>query len=184
MMNATMRVPPSGHKYVTMQQVLSADRELWSMMSQESRGNLKVSAGAEPPLDKLIVKLRESPQVLCFMTPLPGSTVAQVPKPQPAAPKQVPQGPKRPASDTTGPRPFPKNKQRRTTEQGGKTVKDLLSSMPPNCVSKTAGSSFACTSTTALAADRRAHRATWGFTFATIKDAIKRGPTSSAATDQ
>ena len=28
MMNATMRVSPSGHKYVTMQQVLSADREL------------------------------------------------------------------------------------------------------------------------------------------------------------
>jgi hypothetical protein len=55
MMNATMRVSPSGHKYVTMQQVLSADRELWSMMSQDSRGNLKVSAGAEPPLDKLIV---------------------------------------------------------------------------------------------------------------------------------
>ena len=144
MMNATMRVPPSGHKYVTMQQVLSADRELWSMMSQESRGNLKVSAGAAPPLDKLIVKLRESPQVLCFMTPLPGSTVAQGPKPQPATPKQVPQGPKRPASDTTGPKPFPKNKQRRTTEPGGKTVKDLLNSMPPNCVSKTDSGKFIC----------------------------------------
>ena len=41
MMNATMRLPPSGHKYVTMQQVLNADRELWSLMSQDSRGNLK-----------------------------------------------------------------------------------------------------------------------------------------------
>lgn len=144
MMNATMRAPPSGHKYVTMQQVLSADRELWSIMSQDSRGNLKVAAGAPPPLDKLIVKLHESPQVLCFMTPLPGSSAAQAPKPQPAAPKQVPQGPKRPASEATGSGPSPKTKQRRTTEQGGKTVKDLLNSLPPNCVSKTESGKFIC----------------------------------------
>ena len=100
--DATVRVPPSGHKYVSMQQVL-ADRQLWSLMSQDSRGNLKVSAGAEPPLNRLIVKLRESPQVLCFMTPLPGSAAAQPSKPQPAAPKQNTPGPKRPIADATGP---------------------------------------------------------------------------------
>ena len=144
MMNATMRLPPSGHKYVTMQQVLNADRELWSFMSQDSRGNLKVSAGAEPPLDKLIGKLRESPQVLCFMTPLPGQAHAQPSKPQPAEPKQNTPGPKRPIADAAGPKPFPKNKQRRTTEPGGKIVKDLLSSMPPNCVSKTEAGKFIC----------------------------------------
>ena len=85
MMNATMRAPPSGHRYVTMQQVLNADREMWSLMSQDSRGTLKVAAGADPPLDKLIDKLRESPQILCFMTPLPGNSQVQQPKPQPAA---------------------------------------------------------------------------------------------------
>ena len=144
MMNATMRLPPSGHKYVTMQQVLNADRELWSLMSQDSRGNLKVAAGAEPPLDKLIGKLRESPQVLCFMTPLPGQAHAQPSKPQPAEPKQNTPGPKRPIADATGPKPFPKTKQRRTTEPGGKTVKDLLNSLPPNCVSKTEAGKFIC----------------------------------------
>ena len=148
MMNATMRLPPSGHKYVTMQQVLNADRELWSLlwslMSQDSRGNLKVAAGAEPPLDKLIGKLRESPQVLCFMTPLPGQAHAQPSKPQPAEPKQNTPGLKRPIADATGPKPFPKTKQRRTTEPGGKTVKDLLNSLPPNCVSKTEAGKFIC----------------------------------------
>eukprot|EP00435_Cladocopium_sp_Y103_P051676 s1612_g16.t1 len=145
MMHATMRAPPSGHKYVTMQQVLNADRELWSLMSQDSRGTLKVSTGADPPLDKLIDKLRESPQILCFMTPLPGASASQPskPQPQPAAPKANP-GPKRPASDSAGPRPFPKTKNRRTTESGGKTVKDLLSSLPPNCVSKTEAGKFIC----------------------------------------
>lgn len=33
MINATMRQQPSGHKSVSMQQVLNADREIWSLMS-------------------------------------------------------------------------------------------------------------------------------------------------------
>eukprot|EP00435_Cladocopium_sp_Y103_P008239 s5288_g2.t1 len=143
MMNATMRSPPSGHKYVTMQQVLNADKELWSLMSQDSRGTLRVATGEDPPLDKLIDKLRESPQILCFMTPLPGSSAAQPSKPQPATPKQNP-GPKRPADDSAGPKPNPKTKQRRTSANGGKTVKDLLNSLPPNCISKTETGKFIC----------------------------------------
>eukprot|EP00435_Cladocopium_sp_Y103_P012896 s199_g3.t1 len=142
MMNATMRVPPSGHKYVTMQQVLNADRELWSLMSQDSRGTLKVAAGEDPPLDKLINKLRESPQILCFMTPLPGTSTTPQPKAPPAVPKAGNPAPKRPANDS--PKGAGKNKQRRTSEAGGKTVKDLLSSMPPNCVSKTDAGKFIC----------------------------------------
>ena len=143
MMNATMRAPPSGHRYVTMQQVLNADREMWSLMSQDSRGTLKVAAGADPPLDKLIDKLRESPQILCFMTPLPGNSQVLQPKPQPAAPKSTP-GPKRPANDQPGPKNFPKSPKFRKTESTGKTVKDLLNSMPPNCVSKTDTGKFIC----------------------------------------
>eukprot|EP00435_Cladocopium_sp_Y103_P047305 s818_g13.t2 len=142
MMNATMRTPPSGHEYVTMQQVLNADKELWSLMSQDSRGSLRVATGEDPPLDKLIDKLRESPQILCFMTPLPGSSAAQTAKPQPAAPKATP-GPKRPANDVPGPKPSPKIKQRKT-EGSGKTVKDLLNSLPTNCVSKTDTGKFIC----------------------------------------
>ena len=42
MMHATMRPPPSGHKYVTIQQVLNADQELWSLMSQETRKHCKL----------------------------------------------------------------------------------------------------------------------------------------------
>ena len=141
MMTATMRQPPSGHKYISMQQVLHADRELWSQMSQESRGALKVAAGADPPLDKLIKKYRESPQILCFMTPLPGSSTPAAPKPQPAAPKNNP-APKRPQVDQPGPHNLSKNKYRCT--EGGKTVKDLLNALPQNCVSKTDSGKFIC----------------------------------------
>lgn len=146
MMNATMRTPPSGHKYVSMQQVLNADRELWSLLSQETRGTLRVGPGEDPPLDQKLGELRISPQILCYMTPLPGA-VHDKPKaattPAPAAGPPV----KRPANDT--PRPFTprggdKTKQPKTNAAGGKTVKDLLQSMPANCVSKTDTGKFIC----------------------------------------
>eukprot|EP00435_Cladocopium_sp_Y103_P029846 s357_g7.t1 len=142
MMNATTRVPPSGHKYVSMQQVLNADRELWSLMSQESRGSLKVAAGGDPPLDKHIEKFKDSPQILCFMAPLPGSSASAAPKAAPSAPKSDNSGPKWPANDS--PKPFPKTKIRKTAGSGGKTVKDLLAALPPNCISKTDAGKFTC----------------------------------------
>ena len=145
-MHATMRTPPSGHKFVSMQQVLNADRELWSLLSQESRGTLRVGPGEDPPLDKKIEELRISPQILCFMTPLPAGNIDR-PK-QPTAPSTgAQQPPKRPANDSNKsftPRGGDKNKQFKPNAAGGKTVKDLLQSMPPNCVSKTETGKFIC----------------------------------------
>ena len=74
MVQALMRKPPAGHKYVTTQQIMAADRELWSFLSQNTRGKLKVTVGQPPPLDDELEALRKSPSVLCFMTPLPGQT--------------------------------------------------------------------------------------------------------------
>ena len=146
MMHATMRTPPSGHKFVSMQQVLNADRELWSLLSQESRGTLRVGPGEDPPLDKKIEELRISPQILCFMTPLPAGNNDR-PK-QPAAPSTgAQQPPKRPANDSNKsftPRGGDKSKQFKPNAAGGKTVKDLLQSLPPNCVSKTETGKFIC----------------------------------------
>lgn len=145
MMHATMRPPPSGHKYVTIQQVLNADQELWSLLSQETRGALRAAVGADPPLDKHVEALRKSPQILCFMTPLPAT--GAVPKNNVTAAPSNPGGPKRTPDDP--PRPFTprggdKNKRRKTGEAGGKTVKDLLQSMPANCISKTDAGKFIC----------------------------------------
>lgn len=93
-----------------MQQVLSADRELWSLIFRDSCGILKFYfAGAEPHLDRLIVKLHTSPQVFCFASLLPGSTAGTLSKPQPVATKQNAQAPKRLIADARGPELLPKN---------------------------------------------------------------------------
>ena len=142
MMHATMRTPPSGHKFVSIQQVLNADKEMWSLLSQESRGTLRVGPGEDPPLDKRIENLRVSPQILCFMTPLPSGDRPKQPPPQaPSAPA------KRPANDSNKPftpRGGDKHKQHKPSGSGGKTVKDLLQALPPNCVSKTDAGKFIC----------------------------------------
>ena len=72
---ALMKQPPAGHKYVTIQQSLNADKEMWSVLSQDTRGALRVVAGADPPLDEHVKKLRSSPQILYFMTPLLADTL-------------------------------------------------------------------------------------------------------------
>ena len=101
-------------------------------MSQETRGALRVAAGADPPLDKHVDELRNSPQVLCYMTPLPSGGGDH---PKPNAPATVPDqhGPKLQAGDAPqkfAPRGGNKNKQRKTGESGGKTVKELLQAFP------------------------------------------------------
>ena len=39
-----MKTPPAGHRYVTVQQVLNADKEMWALSSQQTGGMLKSSA--------------------------------------------------------------------------------------------------------------------------------------------
>ena len=117
------------------------------MLSQETRGALRVAAGADPPLDQHVDDLRKSPQALCFMTPLPSAgQTAGGPKPN-APPAPDNRGPKRALPEGprgAGPHGSDKNKFRKTGEPGGKTVKDLLQSMPSNCISKTDAGKLIC----------------------------------------
>ena len=139
MVQALMRKPPAGHKYVTIQQIMAADRELWSFLSQNTRGKLKVTVGQPPPLDVELETLRKSPPVLCFMTPLPGQTQkVETPKtPLQAAPKQgSPKTPQQPTKTPSG--------TKRKFEGSGTTVKELLQNLPPNCTSKTEQNKFIC----------------------------------------
>ena len=118
---ALMRKPPAGHKYVTIQQIMAADRELWSLLSQNTRGKLKVMVGQPPPLDDELETLRRSPPVLCFMTPLPGQTPkVETPKtPLQAAPKPgLPNTPQQHSKTASG--------TKRKFEGSGTTVKELL----------------------------------------------------------
>ena len=70
---AIAREPPAGHLYVNISQLLSADRELWALLAQHSRGSLSPAPGAAPPLDALMAKYQHDPQVQICITPLPGT---------------------------------------------------------------------------------------------------------------
>ena len=139
MVQALMRKPPSGHKYVTIQQIMAADQELWNFLSQNTRGKLKVMVGQPPPLDGELEALGKSPPVLCFMTPLPGQTRrVDTPKtPVQATPKTgLPKTPQQPLKTPSG--------TKRKFEGSGTTVKELLQNLPPNCTSKTEQNKFIC----------------------------------------
>ena len=130
-LQALMRKPPAGHKYVTIQQTLAADRELWSLLSQNTRGKLKVMVGRSPPLDGELGNMGRSPPVLCFMTPLPGQTSkVETPKTplQAALALGLPNTPQQPPRTPSG--------TKRRFEGNGTTVKELLQNLPPNCTSK------------------------------------------------
>ena len=86
-----LRQPPAGHKFVTVQQILTADRELWLQMAQASRGALKVAMGQDPPLDALIERYMYASEIACFMTPLP-SIKSAAPSDKPATKPTQPKG--------------------------------------------------------------------------------------------
>ncbi|CAE7297549.1 F25B4.6 [Symbiodinium sp. CCMP2592] len=71
MFDAITRDPPPGHKFTSIAQALNADRELWQLIAQESRGELKVVAGADPPLDKFMAALSTHTRVNICLANLP-----------------------------------------------------------------------------------------------------------------
>ena len=69
--NLLQRAPPAGHRYVTIQQILTADRELWTQIAQASRGALQIVAGKPAPLDSLMKEWMNAPEVTSCLLPLP-----------------------------------------------------------------------------------------------------------------
>ena len=79
--NTMQKEPPMGHKYVTLQQALAADRQLWTLVAQETRNSLQIVSGNDPPLDAAITKFADDPQVMACLMPLPsGSSSSSAPK--------------------------------------------------------------------------------------------------------
>eukprot|EP00435_Cladocopium_sp_Y103_P033219 s1997_g8.t1 len=63
--------PPPGYQHVTMQQLIRADRELWTLLSQECKGSLKPNARGDIPLDNKIQTLSKDPRITMFLLPMP-----------------------------------------------------------------------------------------------------------------
>ena len=74
MFDAVTRDPPPGHKFTSVAQALNADRELWQLIAQESRGELRIVSGVEPPLDKFMRKLTAHTRVNVCLANLPKGT--------------------------------------------------------------------------------------------------------------
>lgn len=65
------RSPPEGYVSISLQQLLAADRHLFTVAADRLLGNLQGVAGREKPLDIEIRRLSESTEVLQFLTCLP-----------------------------------------------------------------------------------------------------------------
>ena len=133
MFRALQKQPPAGFKFVSIQQVLAADKELFTIVSQNSRGELKIVAGSPAPLDTLFEKHMNTPEVSCYMSPLPAGGQ-----------------PPNPASSVKGDDPPVniKGKGDPPRKGGGKgkgpSIAELLKKMPTNCVSKMPDGKFLC----------------------------------------
>ena len=65
------REAPPGYKAVTVSQIMEADKRLWVLLSERTRGNVASKLGSPPPCDAEFTKLADSQEILSFLAPLP-----------------------------------------------------------------------------------------------------------------
>ena len=64
------RLQREAHKAVTVNQIMEADKRLWVLLSERTRGNVASKLGSPPPCDAEFTKLADS-QEFFFLAPLP-----------------------------------------------------------------------------------------------------------------
>ena len=104
MLNLLTRPVNPGFQQIRLEQLVRADRELWTILAQEVTGSLKM-VGTDIPLDQHVKRLSTDPGVTMLLLPLPGNQ--KIP--------EVPDAPKKPAPRTAqnpGPKRNPKRKTR------------------------------------------------------------------------
>ena len=65
--------PPEGYSKVRIEQVIKADRELFTIMSNEIKGSLRPTPAGKMPMDEALKLLRVDPRVTMHLLPLPKS---------------------------------------------------------------------------------------------------------------
>ena len=73
MLNNLSRETPAGFGSIKVDQLIRADREMFTILSQEHVGTLKPNAAGVSPLDARLTALMTDPRVTMFMLPLPSS---------------------------------------------------------------------------------------------------------------
>ena len=73
MLNNLSRETPQGFSNIKTEQLIRADRELFTILSQEHQGTVKPDATGVSPLDARVRALMTDPRITMFMLPLPSS---------------------------------------------------------------------------------------------------------------
>ena len=101
MLNLLSRPVNPGFQQIKLDQLVRADRELWTLLAQEVSGSLKMD-GNEIPLDKHVTRLATDPRVTMLLLPLPANQrvteAPDKPRPNPKA------GPVKPAAKVSSKR--------------------------------------------------------------------------------
>ena len=75
-----LRDPPRGFAKISLQQILDCDKQLFTVASHRTMGGLKVGPNNVKPLDAIFNELRESGEVLQFLTHLPAARTHEPPR--------------------------------------------------------------------------------------------------------
>ena len=84
-----LRDPPRGFAKVSLQQLLDTDRQLFTMASHKTVGNLRETPDKIRPLDEAISTLKEATDVLQYLMPLPVSKGHEAPSASLSRPDKV-----------------------------------------------------------------------------------------------
>ena len=71
----------------SLQQILDCDRQLFALASHHTMGRLTAATTEDKPLDTAIKKLKESQEVLQYLSPLPAKRQADPPPKEPPVKK-------------------------------------------------------------------------------------------------
>ena len=88
LMGSLLVEPPHHHNHLSLQQILKADREIFSILASELEGSLKAKVGCDPPLDEPFKRLMHDPRINIHLVPLPKAVKRAGDPPDPAAPKK------------------------------------------------------------------------------------------------
>ena len=86
------RDSPPGYKPITINQIMEADKRLWVLLSERTRGDVIPKLGSPAPCDSEFAKLTDSQEILSFLAPLPRPPAIPDPSRQRWAPYPDPKG--------------------------------------------------------------------------------------------
>ena len=85
-----LREQPKGFAKISLQQIMDTDKQLFILASHQTMGKLSSAPHEKKPLDEAFEKLKESTEVLQFLTPLPAQRVHEAPTSNNNRPTKVP----------------------------------------------------------------------------------------------